>query len=711
MVHFWPDEWQRAIGGVRAVGLYLEFYSNDSNSWYLGKVIGYEKDTDKYKIQIDRNNTILNNNNNNNNNNQNDNNNQSSYSSNNNNNNNNNNNTLTEQVICVTIVLQNVLHHWLDMMSQQRLTNSLTPQQNNNNTNYSSSPILSELKYTNRDVGKFIRIWWQRYERYYYGRIIAFSSAEELHTIIYEDRDERQYDLKTKECEVITPPSNVFSQQKSNATDAIAAKIVADWHRSIASSTEKNSVYNKNNYESDYISNSLSDFNSSITDYNSNNSNNNNNRNNEYDSKNNNNSNSENKYIIRPSPMHSNNNISLYQFLIVKEFFKEGGIEAIFQSLVDTSQPPPVCKIISLHLQFIYQVRIYMVENRRDDLIWDLKEGIPFAFSRYEDTQIKEFLLKDFNDVFATMKDLQQNALSSSNDNATFNTNNNINRSYTTPGMRNAIIQEGLETMRLSIAAKLLVCSQLQRRYLGLSMIKDVIDSILPKMNIFILRRQQSLGLNQNKNYNNNNNAGLKKSNSNLQTQQNNTFKSTLNANKVNEWLVNSKIVEILFGESLHQDLIAKSDLILCYLAHRRLLTDKHIELLWSCSRGLHEAVVRVLHLLILVLVPFLEPSLRMHLFSLISLTPQKDYTEQTLQLIKSYTVQALSSFREEANKNNSNDNTSNNSNANNNNSSNNSNNNNNIDDFKANSSGNLIRKGMVVNAPQRQWMGFGVLW
>ena len=73
------------------------------------------------------------------------------------------------------------------------------------------------------------------------------------------------------------------------------------------------------------------------------------------------------------------------------------------------------------------------------------------------------------------------------------------------------------------------------------------------------------------------------------------------------------------------------------------------MDALWAATRGAHEAVVRVLHHMILFVVPVLEPPLRMYLFSLISRVPYREYSEQTLHLIKAYTVQALAALRDEA--------------------------------------------------------------
>jgi hypothetical protein len=197
-----------------------------------------------------------------------------------------------------------------------------------------------------------------------------------------------------------------------------------------------------------------------------------------------------------------------------------------------------------------------------------------------------------------------------------------------------------------------------------------------------------------------------------------------LTSDALEAWILSNEVFEEIVGKSIHQDLVSKSSIILVFLGHRRALTERHIDVLWLATKKAHEAVVRVLHQMILLIIPVLEPYLRMYLFTLISAVPYKDYTEQILHLIKSYTLHALAAFREDA------ANTTRNS----------------LIDANEDSDSNtpslgtggsvtaaskngtstrtnppaqsvsdrmpaVSRKGMVVSAPQRQWLGFGVLW
>ena len=46
-----------------------------------------------------------------------------------------------------------------------------------------------------------------------------------------------------------------------------------------------------------------------------------------------------------------------------------------------------------------------------------------------------------------------------------------------------------------------------------------------------------------------------------------------------------------MFGESLHQDLVSKSAILLAFLGFRNALTERHMDALWSATRGAHEVI------------------------------------------------------------------------------------------------------------------------
>lgn len=604
---FWPDEWKKVLGGNKAVSHYIQVFTPDG-IWIGGKIVQYDKEKDKHTIRIESDMCEAADN-----------------------------SQIAE--VDIAVCLEKTPHQWVDTAFKHKVQGSTTS---------------SRLQFTTADIGRFIRIWWSRYNKYYYGRIISYEPSGRTHTVIYEDADVRSYDMMSRDYEVVNPPADLVIPR--NASDAEASKITANWHRSQKDNTATTSIGGN----TDDVAPSLDSGKELTEDYG----------------------------VPRP-PASQAYHTSMYQLKVIRAFFREGGADSMFQALCDTQQAPPIMRILLLHLQFLYQMRNYVSASKLKDLVWEAKEGIPYAITRYDDVQLKDFSIKDFNDVFISVKDLVVFASNSSSVH------------------RKGGIQDALEILRLTVASKLLVCSQLQKRYLGLSIIKEIIETVEPKINLYVARRYQTLLKKQDK---------VEKGVSNRISAYSGatSLKTSLSAKEIDAWIISNMVIEKLFGESLHRDLVARSDVLIAYMAHRRILTEQHVSFLWKSSVGMHETVLRVLHQLILVIIPVMEPSLRMYLFSLMEALTPKDYTEQILHLIKAYTVQSLIAIREEKSilptstaleqKNE-------------------------ISNAEAvglnvaesphsdgkqssvNSKSATNRKGLVVNAPQRLWMGFGVLW
>jgi hypothetical protein len=111
----------------------------------------------------------------------------------------------------------------------------------------------------------------------------------------------------------------------------------------------------------------------------------------------------------------------------------------MFRSLSDPNRPAPLCSIIAAHLQLIYLLRKVLNRNLISQLAWELKEGVPYSFSRYGDAQFKEFSRANFEEVTGVLRELVLNSM---------------------PKVQG--LDESLEYLRLSVSAKLLTCSQLQ---------------------------------------------------------------------------------------------------------------------------------------------------------------------------------------------------------------------------------------------------------
>ena len=103
-----------------------------------------------------------------------------------------------------------------------------------NTTSISSSSSIINIKnkvpllFSLRDVGVFCRIWWSRYQRFFYGRIISYDSSSKEHRVTYEDGDTRTYDMSTKTYELIFLPTTFSLLGARDESDC--ARRVAVWH-------------------------------------------------------------------------------------------------------------------------------------------------------------------------------------------------------------------------------------------------------------------------------------------------------------------------------------------------------------------------------------------------------------------------------------------------------------------------------------------------
>eukprot|EP00981_Chlorochromonas_danica_P000418 scaffold96_cov167-Ochromonas_danica.AAC.25 len=591
-VSFWPDEWQRILGEQKAVGHFIQ-YQLENGLWVEGNIESYDPSTGMHTIHAKR---YINPD-------------QESSSD------------MTEEMI-IKADLQQRPHLWVDLQNQQHLVSN-----------------ANRLKFSTVDVSKFIRIWWSRYQRFYYGRVIAYDPYGKQHTIVYEDADSRIYDMTTKEYELIDAPLDVL-RSTSGLSDAQASKIIAEWHRSYRNNVSNNL---------DISSQSRDDRSDSVT---------------------------EKAITTIPRPGASTVlNLSSYQLEAINEYFQANGAENMFQSLIESS-PPPSCRIMLLHLQLVYNLRQHIGAKRFRDFTWDLKEIIPMTLLRYDEQLIREFNMREFNDLLLTIRDLLNLA------------------SADLKESRKPDVQESLDLLRLSMAQKLLSSAKLQKRYQGLSIVKEVIDSLLPKLGPFLQKRRQTLK------------RGVASTTPAPRPYGNSMYnlKIVISEAKFDKWLKQSNIVDVLFGDSLHQDMISKADNVLVYMAYRHLLEEKHIQLIWQATKGAHEAIVRVTFHLLLVLLPAMDNSLRQFLFNLLSSMSYKEYNEQVLRLIQNFTLEYLRVAREEKGKHGDifalSDNAlhvEDNSNT----------NHNRVVSMPT----TLNRKVQVVNGSNRQWMGFGLLW
>lgn len=467
----------------------------------------------------------------------------------------------------------------------------------------------------------------------YYGRILEYDSKSDEHIIIFENGDIKQYYLPNLTYEIININHGIYRKIKELNNDNLSIlTLVSNWHKSFS-----NREPTKNNTS-----------------------------------------------ILRPIAS-KGFTLSYHYIEILKLYFEHGGSENMFNWFSSTTTVPPASRIILLNLQFIFQLRNILPTSLFRDFVWDVKEAVPFTFSRYEDAQFKDLVYNDLVDIFLLLKDLVE---------------------FTNSIDLNSFLS-GLDELRLNLALRLLRCSQIQKRYLGLNMIKEVIESISPKLSVYTSKRVHYLKCTNNGRFVqpiNNSLLNSIQADNNKANPTRHLFATSMTKDKMLDWLIKNQFIHDLFGDSIHQDLISKSELILAFMAYYRSLSETHTEIICLSCRRAHEAVVKVIHQLILLLVPLLDPNLRIKLFSQITNISMNEYNESFMLLIKAYTVQVIMKTRDIDYKAADNNGQSNSSNYNGGNSV-------VLDSLNQSIFSLNNRKGLVYNTPTREWLGFGILW
>lgn len=62
------------------------------------------------------------------------------------------------------------------------------------------------------------------------------------------------------------------------------------------------------------------------------------------------------------------------------------------------------------------------------------------------------------------------------------------------------------------------------------------------------------------------------------------------------DWILSQRLLDIVFGENTHLEIVKRSGCILKFLAKQSALPAESIDLLWKCQLGKHEEMVRVVY-------------------------------------------------------------------------------------------------------------------
>lgn len=172
-------------------------------------------------------------------------------------------------------------------------------------------------------------------------------------------------------------------------------------------------------------------------------------------------------------------------------------------------------------------------------------------------------------------------------------------------------VDEKLESIKLSMALRFLKSSNMKKRLNGINEIKNIIE-----MTSNQLRR------------------GWHDDDSPRHTR-------WIKPEYLCNWIHENKLTEFLLGETSHIEVIKRSANVLRFLSFHKQLTKEHLDLLWKCQEGKHEATVLGVFDTINDIALDLSTESLNYVFTKIQSIPIKKYNEQTLSFVKDFTMNA----------------------------------------------------------------------
>ena len=472
------------------------------------------------------------------------------------------------------INLSNTLHTWVDNYYREDV---VAFQRESGQLNGISGKSLHHefLSYSRRDEGKYIVMDHSVSGKRYFGKVMLYDPDSCKYKIVFDDKTSRDVHLQSLETNMnvillVRIPSKVLDTTK-NRSPGSSAKIVRTWYESLDTSTP-------------------SDVSEPPT-----------------------------VNITHSSPYektHTNRSLlpaanggsgaCYLRIELVELFLQENGCELVILGMTDNTLPPPSLRVILLHLKLLYYMRTRLKVVEVDDVIFKLKSCVHTCLSRYDEEHMKHVSKQDLSTLIRGVQDLV---------------------SVVDP--KNTEIKVDMEGLHLNMALKYLQSSQLQKRYLGLSIIREHIENAVPA----ILDPKYVL----------NPRGGLPR---NSTTE--NKRHSILGATYIEDFILKNGVYDLIFGKNFHQDLALKSDFLLVFLARRNSLTGEHLRMIWQVACEGHETVVRALYRLLLHITPVLKPKLRIQFFNIIRSTPDESYTEHYLIFLRDFTLRAIQAFKDE---------------------------------------------------------------
>ena len=114
---------------------------------------------------------------------------------------------------------------------------------------------------------------------------------------------------------------------------------------------------------------------------------------------------------------------------------------------------------------------------------------------------------------------------------------------------------------------------------------------------------------------------------------------------KLKNWIIQQQIVEYLFGDETHVELIKRSSVILGFLCQMNGLSNEHLNLIWKSTEGKYEDYILAIYDTITELSGVMSVEALEFMFSKMVMVPVEEYTEVTVSLIKEFSLKAMNTF------------------------------------------------------------------
>lgn len=172
-------------------------------------------------------------------------------------------------------------------------------------------------------------------------------------------------------------------------------------------------------------------------------------------------------------------------------------------------------------------------------------------------------------------------------------------------------VDEKLETVKLSMALRFLSSSNMKKRLNGINEIKTIIEMTSDHMH-----------------------RGWRDDDSPRRAK-------WLKPEFLCNWIHENRLLELLLGESSHIEVVKRSTTVLKFLSLQKQLTMEHLDLLWKCQEGKHEATVMGVFETIIEISIDLSIEALDYIYSKIETIPLKKYNVHTLNFVRDFTINA----------------------------------------------------------------------